>query len=349
MKIRTQLLLANFISIGVIWIFLLISYIKMVLPAQTIPILLLVTVFAGLLSAVVHFFLTKPILKSIQAISAEAKKIREGNFNGAVEESKVIELKEMAASFNEMNRQLQKSFSNLQKSEASRKELVANISHDLRTPLASIQAFVEALQDGIATDKETFHKYLHTLRLETERLSSLIDELFQLSQLESGAMVLKKQRYYLDQLLLETLQNQLFQIEKKKLDIDVDLPEHLKPVYISPEKMKQAIINLLENAIRYSPIGGSIRISARENENGFIKVNIRDEGEGIPEEDLPYIFERLYRVEKSRNKKSGGSGLGLAIAKSIIELHSGEIGATRHSERGSTLWFTLPKAEVKKT
>ncbi|MFD9626554.1 sensor histidine kinase [Peribacillus muralis] len=343
MKIRTQLLLANIASIGVIVAFLIFSYINMVLPPNIFNLLVIITLIATAISFLVHLYLTKPILKSIQDISAGAKKIHEGDFNGQIKGSNIIELNTMAVNFNEMNEQLLKSFENLTKSEASRKQLVANISHDLRTPIASIKAFSEALEDGVIEDKETFHQYLRTLGLETQRLSNLIDELFELSHLDAAGITLEKQQYHLDQLLLETLQNQLFQIEEKNLEIDVDLPEQLEPVFISPSKMKQAIINLLENAIRYSPLNGTIKIIGRKDKNGYIRISMMDEGQGIPEEDIPYVFERLYRVEKSRNRETGGSGLGLAIAKSIINLHDGEIGVERNDSEGCTFWFTLPK------
>ncbi|KWW18029.1 MULTISPECIES: ATP-binding protein [Peribacillus] len=343
MKIRTQLLLANIASIGVIVIFLIFSYVEMVLPPTIFNLLVIITLIATVISILVHLYLTKPILKSIQDISAGVEKIREGDFNCRINGSNIIELNTMASNFNDMNEQLLKSFENLSKSEASRKQLVANISHDLRTPIASIKAFSEALEDGVVEDKETFKQYLRTLGLETQRLSELIDELFQLSQLDADGITLEKQPYHIDQLILETLQNQLFQIEEKKLNIEVDLPEQSEPVLISPSKMKQAVINLLENAIRYSPMNGTMKITGRRYKNGYIKISITDEGEGIPEEDMPYVFERLYRVEKSRNRETGGSGLGLAIAKSIIELHDGEIGVERNDKAGCTFWFTLTR------
>ncbi|WJX02211.1 sensor histidine kinase [Priestia aryabhattai] len=345
MKIRTQLLLANLVSIGVIGVFLIFSYIEMVLPPKVFNLLVLITLVATVLSTIVHFYLTQPIIKSIQDISDGAEKIREGNFNDQLKGSKIVELHTMAVNFNEMNNQLQKTFQHLTKSESSRKQLIANISHDLRTPIASIQAFTEALEDGVVEDQETFQQYLRTLNLETQRLSHLIDELFQLSQLDIEEVTLDRQSYHLDQLILETLQNQWFQIENKKLEVDVDLPERLMPVLIDSEKMKQAIINLLENAIRYSPIKGTIKIVGRQDVKGYMKISIIDEGPGISPEDIPHIFERLYRGEKSRNKETGGSGLGLAIAKSIIELHSGEIGVEQNTKAGCTFWFTIPEGK----
>lgn len=343
MKIRTQLLLANLVSIGVIVIFLIFSYIEMVLPPKIFNMLVLITLIATVLSTIVHFYLTQPIIQSIQDISVGAKRIREGNFNDQLKGSKIVELHTMALNFNDMNSQLQKTFEHLTKSEASRKHLIANISHDLRTPIASIQAFTEALEDGVVKDQETFQQYLRTLNLETKRLSHLINELFQLSQLDIEGVTLDKQSYHLDQLILETLQNQWFQIEDKKLEIDVDLPAQLKPVLIDPEKMKRAVINLLENAIRYSSTKGTIKIIGSQDIKGYVKISIIDEGLGISSEDIPHIFERLYRGEKSRNKETGGSGLGLAITKSIIELHSGEIGVKQNSDVGCTFWFTIPK------
>ncbi|MDX8365326.1 MULTISPECIES: HAMP domain-containing sensor histidine kinase [Bacillaceae] len=342
MKMRTQLLIANALSIIIILIFLTISYVRMLLPNEAIELLTIVTVAAGILSFFIHGLLIRPIEKAITLIRLESKKIAEGKFEGKVSSIGPKEFQQLAEHFNEMSSKLEESFTKIKQAEASRKELVANISHDLRTPLASIQSFVEALQDDVIEDKQTFDQYLKTIRLETKRLDHLINDLFQLSQLEAGTEAFEPTRYHLDSLIVETLQNQYFQIEEHGLKISVQIPDKLSPLMIMPEKIKRVLINFIQNAIRYAPRGSQLGIDVKESVD-CVKVSVTDEGEGINESELPHIFERFYRVEKSRNKAHGGAGLGLAISKSIIDLHGGEIGVQSKQGEGSTFYFTLPK------
>lgn len=343
MKLRTHLLIASGTSIAFMLIFLIVSYVKMLLSLEEILWLTAATVIAGVISFITHLILTRPVEKAIYLISLESKKVAEGHFQGKVPRIGPVEFQELAASFNEMSEKLEDSFHKLQEAERLKRELVANISHDLRTPLSSIRSFVEALQDHIIEDEIVFQQYLKTIQLETDRLSDLIDDLFQLSHLESGVGNFTPEHCHLDNLIVEVLQNQYVQLEKYRMEVHVDLPEDLPPVFIMPDQIKRVMINLIQNAIQYSTAETFIRIEARSFNNGFVKVVITDQGEGIPEQELKRIFDRFYRVEKSRNKRHGGSGLGLAIARSIIEHHGGEIGAESTPGQGSSFWFTLPQ------
>lgn len=343
MKLTTQLMVANGISLGFIFIFLMFSYTQMVFfNREAVIILTTVTIIAAILSFIFHYFLTRPIQKAIQLISQESKKIADGNFEGKVPTIGPIELCELADRFNHMSDELEKSFAKLHQAEASRKELIANVSHDLRTPLASIQSFVEALQDGVIEDEHTFQKYLNTIRLETTRISHLIDDLFQLSQLDAGLEHFNPEPYHLDNLIIETLESQYLQLEKHNMGVSVHIPDKVPAVTIIPHKIKHVLINLIQNAIRHSSPGNKIEINVK-NEMDHVKVVVSDEGEGISKKDLSSVFDRFYRIEKSRNKDHGGSGLGLSIAKSIVELHGGEIGVKSKRGEGSSFWFTLLK------
>lgn len=336
-------MVANGLSIGFIFVFLIFSYFRMFLHPEKILVLSIVTAAAGLISFLTHYILTKPIHRAIRLISLESEKIAEGQFKGKVPALGALEFRELADRFNTMSGKLEKSFTQLQQAEVSRKELVANVSHDLRTPLASIQSFVEALQDGVIEDEETFQKYLKTIRLESERISHLIEDLFQLSQLDSGFASHTPEPFHLDDLVLQTLENQYVQLEKCKIDVSVLIPDKMPAVIIVPHQIKRVLINLLENAIRYSSFGGRIEIKAENVPGDFVKIVVSDEGEGIAEEDRAKVFNRFYRVEKSRNKQHGGSGLGLSIAKSIVEIHGGSIGVENRPGGGSSFWLMLPK------
>ncbi|MBO8165031.1 MAG: HAMP domain-containing protein [Brevibacillus sp.] len=344
MKLRTYLLIANGSSILLILLCLLVSYIKMFLSLEETIWLGSITVTAGVLSFLLHFFLTRPLEKALLRITEQSRRLAEGDFAVAVPQIGPREFHMLASQFNEMSRKLEKSFRQLQASEASRRELVANVSHDLRTPLASIQSFVEALQDDVIKDEETFQRYLRTIKLETKRLSSLIDDLFHLSRLESGMEEFRPEPFYADSLILETLQGLTIQIEEKQIQVAVDIPERLPPVLVMPEKIRRAIANLVENAIRHSPVGGLITIRVEETDDSFIKVSIADKGEGIPAAEQARIFERFYRTDKARSRAKGGAGLGLAIVRAIVFEHQGSLGVESAVGQGSCFWFTIPKA-----
>ncbi|WP_274472296.1 MULTISPECIES: sensor histidine kinase [unclassified Paenibacillus] len=340
------MLVASGVSTGIILLSLFICYHYMLLRWKDVILLSTVTVGAAVVSMGLHYIMTRPLEKAIQAITQETTRISEGQFEGVVPQLGPSEFRKLALQFNRMTGKLKESFDKLRSAEASRKELVANVSHDLRTPMASIQAFVEALQDDVIQDKATFEHYLRTIRLETGRLDALIQELFKLSQLDAGGAEFAPEPYHADQLIVDGLQSLAFQLEEKSLHVHVILPERLSPVYIMPQEMKRVVANILGNAIRHSPVGGCITIEGEEFRERYLKLSIRDQGPGILEKDADKIFERFYRSDPSRTRVSGGAGLGLAIAKSIVQLHGGSISVHCHkdqgAEQGSTFWFTIP-------
>jgi signal transduction histidine kinase len=346
-KLRVYLLIASTVSTGIILISLFICYRFMLLTVKEVLLLSSVTLSAALVSMIVHFFMTRPLERSIQSIAMETSRIAEGNFQGEVPRIGPIEFQRLADQFNAMTAKLQESFHQLKTAEASRRELVANVSHDLRTPMASIQSFVEALQDDIIQDSETFQRYLRTIQHETSRLNGLIEELFSLSQLEAGTVAYEPEKIHVDHLLLEGLQSLDFQLKDKRLHIDVDLPDRLPPVAVVPAQVKRVLANIMQNAIRHSPIDSLIRIAVNEQDERFVRIAISDQGSGIPLGEQKPIFERFYRADPSRNRESGGAGLGLAIAKSIVELHGGTIGVESTPGEGSSFWFTIPVYQEK--
>jgi two-component system, OmpR family, sensor histidine kinase SaeS len=341
-KLRSYLLIANGVSITIILVCLLISYDKMLLSFNQTMWLSTVALLAGLLSFVVHFFMTRPIEKSIITITEQSKRLAVGDFQISVPLTGPIEYQELGKQFNEMANRLEESFEKVVNTEQSRRELIANVSHDLRTPLASIQSFVEALQDDVLEDKETYERYLATIKTETQRLSKLINDLFDLSRLEAGAEVFEPDIYHVDSFILESLQGIALQLKERQIDVVVDVPESVPAVWMVAHQMKRVLDNLLQNAITYSPSGSNIYISAEKTADEFVRIALNDEGEGMEEGELLNIFDRFYRADKSRNREKGGAGLGLAIAKSIIELHGGTIGAQSEPGKGSCFWFTIP-------
>ncbi|MFS1512265.1 sensor histidine kinase [Chengkuizengella sp. SCS-71B] len=343
MKLRTYLFLANIISMGFILFSLFYVYDHMKLSREDFVLLSSVTLGASLLSFIIHFIVVHPVQKSLRLITEQAKRISEGDFQGEVPDIGPKEFKELSLQFNEMNKKLDESFQKIKQTESSRRELVANVSHDLRTPLASIQSFVEALQDDVIQDKNKMKEYLNTIQLESKRLGNLIDDLFHLSRLDAGADKFKPESSFIDPIIIETLQGFAIQFEEKELEISVSMPDDLPRLSLMPHKIIRVLQNLIGNAIRHSPNGSTIELSVQNLDEKKVLVSIKDQGEGLLADEKEKIFERFYRTDKSRNRYSGGSGLGLAIAKGIIDLHGGEIGVESEDGVGSRFWFTLLK------
>ncbi|WP_145412790.1 cell wall metabolism sensor histidine kinase WalK [Paenibacillus xylanexedens] len=341
MKLRTYLVSSSLLGIGVLLICLFVSYSKMLLTIDQLYWLSGITAGVGLLSFVLQYVLTKPLEKSIARIAERTVKVAEGDFHTEVPLIGPQEFKLLAQQFNEMSSRLKDSFDDLHQSESARRELIANVSHDLRTPLASIQAFVEALEDDVIKDEATFQRYLNTIRLETKRLGGLIQDLFDLSSLEAQGEPFDPEPSHVDELLLSTLESFSFHLAEKQLNVEIELPDQLPAAMMVPAQMKRVVSNLLQNAIQYSSTGGTITLTATE-QGSFLQITVMDQGEGIEAEETTRIFERFYRIDKSRSKSSGGAGLGLAIAQSIVERHGGEIGVQSKKGEGSCFWFTLP-------
>ena len=225
--------------------------------------------------------------------------------------------------------------------ETVRSDFVANVSHELKTPLTSIKGFVETLLEGALDDKENNRNFLKIIQDHAERLNSLVDDLLSLSHLESKEITLNKKGFNLRQQLEEVVLG--FKSQSKRLNIEIsnDLPAGIT-VNADKDRIEQVFTNLIDNAIKFNKEKGFVRIYAQEV-NGKIKVFVEDSGIGIPGKDISRIFERFYRVDKARSRELGGTGLGLSIVKHIVELHSGSIGVESTEGFGSKFWFILPK------
>ncbi|MCK9594842.1 MAG: ATP-binding protein [Candidatus Omnitrophica bacterium] len=225
--------------------------------------------------------------------------------------------------------------------ETMRRDFVANVSHELKTPLTSIKGFVETLLEGALEDKENNRDFLRIIHDHAERLNSLVNDLLSLSYLESKEIILDKNDLNLNQQLEEVIAGFMAQLKKRGIAIKNELPPGLT-VKADIDRIKQVFINLIDNAIKFNKENGSIRVFSQELE-GEIKICVEDSGMGIPAKDIPRIFERFYRVDKARSRSLGGTGLGLSIVKHIVELHGGRAGLESSEGLGSKFWFTLLK------
>ncbi len=224
--------------------------------------------------------------------------------------------------------------------ETMRRDFVANVSHELKTPLTSIKGFVETLLEGALEDKENSVNFLKIINTHADRLNTLINDLLDLSHIESKGIVLKKEKLVIAKLVDEVMLGFKSQAKNKAVEIRAELPQSLE-ILADKSKIEQVFTNLVNNAIKYNKENGSVRIYS-EQLTDTIKIVVEDSGPGIPAKDLSRIFERFYRVDKARSRSLGGTGLGLSIVKHIIELHSGSVGVESTEGLGSKFWFTLP-------
>ncbi|MFH2012022.1 MAG: phosphate regulon sensor histidine kinase PhoR [Pseudomonadota bacterium] len=229
--------------------------------------------------------------------------------------------------------------------ENMRKDFVANVSHELRTPLTSIKGFVETLKNGALNDPEKSLRFLEIIEKHTERLNRLITDLLDLSQIEIGKTEPNLRPVNLVDLMSRVTSNFEEIAKKKGQKIKVNIPPDLPQVLADEERIETVMENLLDNAVRYTPDNGDIEVSALDKDNS-VQIEVTDNGIGIPPRDIPRIFERFYRVDKTRSRESGGTGLGLSIVKHIIEAHGSNLRVESEIEKGSRFIFNLPKNSI---
>lgn len=225
--------------------------------------------------------------------------------------------------------------------ERLRTEFVANVSHELKTPLTSIKGFVETLQSGALKDPQNANRFLDIIDKQTNRLENLVNDLLTLSSLESQELVMDFQKDKVDKIISSVVGLHKAQFERMGHSIDFSIPENLPAVSVDRQRIEQVFLNLLDNASKFTPQGGKILVEA-VREGDFMRVDVRDNGIGIAAEHLPRLFERFYRVDKARSRELGGTGLGLAIVKHIVLAHNGKVNVSSKLGSGTTFSVFLP-------
>jgi signal transduction histidine kinase len=277
------------------------------------------------------FILSRRILAPVKALTGATRQFGKGDFSSRVNSNDKGELGELARSFNSMA-------DNLERTERLRRNMVADVAHELRTPLSNLKGYLEAISDGVVKPDEAT---ISSLTEEASSLSRLVEDLQELSLSDAGELKMIVQPEDISRLIKETIIALQPKAAAKNIELSADLPAVLPPVNIDSHRIKQVLNNLLDNALAHTGKEGQINVTAREQE-GKIYVSVADTGEGIPPQDLPLIFERFYRVDKSRARATGGSGLGLTIAKRLVEAHGGTIEVKSIQGQGSTFTFSLP-------
>jgi len=295
-------------------------------------------IFAGAIAMALGYLLSSSFLDRIQSLDQAAKKIASGNLSVRVHIEGKDELADLARTFNDMATQLQFSAQKRKELESLRKELIAWIGHDLQTPLTSISAIIEALADGMAQDTETEQRYFDTAKKNISSLSNLIDDMFQMAQIDTGGLELNIESVSISDLISDTIESFTELAKRREIILQGSVAPDLGEIRIDARRINRVLNNLIDNALKHTPDQGLVEVRAKKSNHGIV-VEVIDNGEGISKIDLPYIFDLFYRGDISRRSSTSGTGLGLAISRGIIDAHGGKIKVDSHPGRTSFTFF----------
>jgi signal transduction histidine kinase len=308
-------------------------------------ILLTMLLFASLLAVGFSLYGAAPLARRVEQLRRGTARLAAGDLGAEVPAEGRDELARLAEDFNRMAQRLAEASDREKEAEKSRRDLVAAVSHDLRTPLTSARALIEAVADGVVEDPETQARYLASARSELEKLGRLVEDLFELSRIDAGALRLNLEAASLGDLISDTLSGFKYQAENRGVSLVGEVADGVDPVLANPPRLQRVLYNLVSNALRHTPADGAVFLRA-EPAGGMVRVEVSDTGAGIAPEDLPRVFESSFRGERSRTRTptGDGAGLGLAIARGLIEAHGGEISVESRPGHGSRFCFTLRRA-----
>jgi signal transduction histidine kinase len=286
-------------------------------------------VLAGLVALAVVWVIARGITSPLREMVAATEAMARGDFSQRVTATSHDEIGTLARAFNQMA-------SELAETDRLRRDLVANVSHELRTPITALQAVLENLVDGVAPpDPET----LRTMLAQVERLGRLVQQLLDLSRLESGAIPLDRERFEIEPMLEHAIRES--QLHTTDVEFEIEVVPRNFSIDADAERLHQVVANLVENAVRHSPPGDTVLVRAVAELDGA-RLEVADHGPGIPDAEAGHVFERFYRADAARSSTDGGAGLGLAIARWIVELHGGEIHVERNRPQGCRMVATIP-------
>jgi signal transduction histidine kinase len=345
-SVRLRVAVASGVGLLVTVINVLTTSALMFLNTHDLTLLLLLLAFAAVVSLAFAYSVAGMLTAQLGVLSSAAKRLAEGDLTARVATHGSDEIGRLAAAFDDMAEQLQQAFVHERALEAGRRELISAVSHDLRTPLATTRAMVEALADGVVTNKADTQRYLGLILQETQHMSRLIDDLFELSQIDSGALRLRCMSIDVAQLLSETVAAYHVPAAERDVHLDETLGSGLESTRIQadPDRLQRVLRNLLDNALHHTPAGGTIQVHASTADQD-VHLSVSDSGPGVANDELERIFDRFFRSERSRRRDApaaAGAGLGLAIARGLIQAHHGRIWAEPSPLGGVSVQIRLP-------
>ncbi len=294
-----------------------------------------------LTNMMLSYWTSRTLVKPLKELEKAANEIKQGNLDYNIKINSKDEIAQLSQTFEEMRLRLKESLELQQQYEENRRELISNISHDLKTPITSIKGYVEGIKDGVADTPEKMDKYVTTIYTKAIYMDNLINDLFLFSKLDLNKENFKYQRVDMVSYIKDCVDEISFDLDTSEVELTSILPEKLIYAEIDVQQIKRTIMNIVGNSIKYKK-DEKLKVDIILSEGkDYITVEIKDNGKGIPEESLSYIFERFYRSDVSRGTTVGGTGLGLAIAKKIIEEHKGKIWAESELGEGTSIFFSL--------
>ncbi|MGP4038378.1 ATP-binding protein [Gracilibacillus sp. D59] len=283
------------------------------------------------------FFISKKLGAPLIVMEKAAKQIAEKkNFSLRVDYKANDEIGSLAHAINHLSE-------TLERYQTNRNEFFSNITHELKTPLTYVKGYANAVRHEMYQSKEERDEFLEIIENETDHISNLMDDLTDLSKIEEGKIDLNKEDINVNKLAEEMIKRSQFRASEKGLTMNLEVPDSTIFLYADKNRLDQVLTNLVENAVRYTETG-SITLKVKEDRD-LVMIRVKDTGIGIKEEDIPYLFERFYRVDKSRSRANGGTGLGLAIVKNLVEMHDGDIDVDSELNKGTTITLRFPKEE----
>ena len=305
-----------------------------------IGIVLILTLTAGILI----FWIYRSIYQPIKQIRAAAENIKEGNLDFEVDVSGKDEIGQLGETFEQMRRQLKSNAEEKLASERESRELISNIAHDLRTPITSVKGYAEGIMDGVANTPEKLDRYVRTIYNKANEMSTLINELILYSKIDTNRIPYDFARINVAEYFKDCVDELVLDLEVRGIALSYyNYASEDTMIIADPEQLKRVLNNIVGNSIKYmNKKNGYLGIRIKDV-GDFIQVEIEDNGQGIPQKDIPYIFDRFYRTDASRNSATGGSGIGLSIVRKIIEDHGGKIWATSKENVGTIMYFVIRK------
>ena len=346
--VRAQLLGAGLIGSFLLLCTTLLGARAMFISGHDLSIVLTMLLFAALLAVGMGLYWATPMARRIQEVRMGTARLASGKLETEVPVNGHDEISGLAEDFNRMAATLREAAERESEMEREQRDLIAAVSHDLRTPLTAVRALLEAVTDGVADDPGVRERYLYSAQNEVTHLGRLVDDLFELAQIDAGALRLTLERASLHDLISDTLASFQPEAHRRGVRLLGEFSDGIDPVLINPSKLQRVLHNLISNALRHTPLDGTVFLRAEPQGEEAVRVEVVDTGEGITPEILPRVFERSFRGEESRVRPmdgvSPGAGLGLAIARGLIEAHGGSINVESSAGAGSRFCFTLRRA-----
>ena len=312
--------------------------------SHDLQLLLALLVFSGVVSVVFSLWVVATVSERVSGVGQAIRELALGRYETRLRLSGGDEVASLAAAVDVLAQRLQEAEQQRDQLERERRELTVSISHDLRTPLASVRAMVEALSDEVVDDPAEVERYYGNIRREVERLSRMIDDLFELAQIDAGALQLRTRALTLQEVTAEVVDAMQAQALRREVRLAIEISGEPPALPLDGARIERAVANLVRNALEHTPAGGEIRVSIAADGEG-VRLSVADGGNGVAADDLPHIWDRFYRGEKSRRRSTGGAdgaGLGLAIVRGIVEAHGGTVAARSEPGAGAVFTFHLP-------